>query len=91
MNHLLIFSSLAHSLWMFIFLLFGIDWVKPGSVVNLLFCWHHWMGIFNIWNLVIGCLMETICTECNRRSFDDTEKSLTQLLDMYQRTLFDWS
>lgn len=78
---------------MYIFLLFVIDWVKPGSVVNLLFCWHHWMGIpnFNIWNLVTGCLMETIWTECDRRSFDDIEKSLTQLLDMYQRTLFDSS
>ena len=37
-NHLLLFCSIAHSLWMYMLRLFGIDWVMPGSVVDLLFC-----------------------------------------------------
>ena len=39
--------------------LFRIDWVMLGSVVDLLFCWHHWLGKHNsdIWNLVLGYLM----------------------------------
>uniref|UniRef100_A0A7N2LXQ8 Uncharacterized protein n=1 Tax=Quercus lobata TaxID=97700 RepID=A0A7N2LXQ8_QUELO len=45
----------------------------------------------NIWNLVPSCLMWIIWTERNQHSFEDTEKSLAQLLDLCQRTLFDWS
>ena len=42
-------------------------------------------------NLVLGCLMWNIWTERNRRSFEDTGKSLDQLLELCRRTLFDWS
>ena len=93
MDHLLIFCLSAHSLWMYMLQLFRIDWVMLGSVVDLLFCWHHWLGKHNsdIWNLVLGYLMWTTWTERNQHSFEDTEKSLAQLLDLCQRTLFDWS
>ena len=59
MDHLLIFCLSAHSLWMYMLQLFRIDWVMSGSVVDLLFCWHHWLGKHNsdIWNLVLGYLM----------------------------------
>ena len=82
-----------HSMWMHMLQLFGMDWVMPSSIADLLFCWHHWLGKHNsnIWNLVLGCLMWTIWTEHNRRSFEDIEKSLVQLLDLCQRTLLDWS
>ena len=73
--------------------LFAIDWVMSSSVADLLCCWHHWLGKYNfdIWNLVLGCLMWTIWTECNWHSFEDIEKSMAQLLDLCQQTLFDWS
>ena len=45
----------------------------------------------DIWNLVPGCLMWIVWTERNRRSFEDTEKSLAQLQALGQKTLFDWS
>ena len=82
MDHLLIFCPLAHSMWMHMIQLFGIDWVMPGSVADLLCCWHHWLGKNNsfIWN------MWTIWTECNQRSFENIEKSMAQLLDLCQRT-----
>ena len=35
-NHLLIFCSLAHSMWMHMLQLFRIDWVMPSSVADLL-------------------------------------------------------
>ena len=81
-DHLLIFCPLAHSMWMHMIQLFGIDWVMPGLVADLLCCWHHWLGKNNsfIWN------MWTIWTECNQRSFEDIEKSMAQLLDLCQRT-----
>ena len=92
-DYLLIFCLLAHSMWMHMIQLFGIDWVMLSLVADLLCCWHHWLGKYNsdIWNLVLGCLMWTIWTEHNRHSFEDIEKSMAQLLDLCQRTLFDWS
>ena len=35
--------------------------------------------------------MWTIWTERNRRSFEDKGKTVVQLLDLCQWTLFDWS
>ena len=92
-DHLLIFCPIAHSLWMYMLQLFGIDWVMPSSVADLLFCWYHWLRKHNsdIWNLDLDCLMWIIRTKHNWHSFDDTGKSLAQLLDLCQRSLFDWS
>ena len=92
-DHLLLFCPIAHSLWMYMLQLFGIEWVMPGLVVGLLFCWYHWLGkhSFDIWDLVPGCLMWTIWTERNRSSFEDEEKTVVQLLEFCQRTFFDWS
>ena len=92
-DHLLISCLVAHSLWMYMLRLFGIDWVMLGSIADLFFCWYHWLGKHNsdIWNLVPGCLMWNIWTERNRCSFEDTGKSLDQLFELCRRTLFDWS
>ena len=80
-GHLLIHCHVAHSLWVFMLQAFGIQWVLLGYVVELLFCWSHWLGKHDsyIWNLILGCLMWTIWTECNRWSFEDFEKSLIGL------------
>ena len=37
-DHMLLFCPIAHSLWIYMFRLFGIEWVMLGSVVDLLFC-----------------------------------------------------
>ena len=92
-DHLLLFCLIAHSLWMYMLRLFGIVWVMPSSVVDLLFCWYHWLGkhSFDIWDSVPSCLMWTIWTERNWRSFKDEGKTVIQLLELYQWILFDWS
>ena len=33
-DHLLLFCSIAHSLWTYMLRLFGIDWVMPGSIAD---------------------------------------------------------
>ena len=93
MDHLLLFCLIAHSLWMYMLQLFGIDWVMPCLVVNFLFCLYHWVGKYssNIWNLVLGCLVWTIWIKRNRRSFKDEGKTVVQLLELCQRILFDWA
>ena len=72
-DHLLLFCPIAHSLWMYMLRLFGIDQVMPGSVEDLLFCWFHWLGKHSsdIWDLVPGCLMWTIWSDQNRWAFED--------------------
>ena len=92
-DHLLLSCPIAHSLWMYMIRLVGIDWVMLGSVVDLLFCWYHWLGKLSsdIWNLVPRCFMWTIWTEWNRQSFEDEGKTVVQLLEFCQRTLFDCS
>ena len=92
-DHLLLHCPVAHSLWVYMLQIFGIHWVMPGSVESLVYCWSFWLGKFNsdIWNMIPGCLMWIVWTERNRRSFEDTEKSLVQLQALCQKTLFDWS
>ena len=46
-DYLLIFCLLAHSMWMHMIQLFGIDWVMLSLVADLLCCWHHWLGKYN--------------------------------------------
>ena len=52
-DHLLLFCPIAHSLWTYMLRLFGIDWVMPGSVADLLFVGTIGLGsiapIFGIW------------------------------------------
>ena len=92
-DRLLLFCLIAHSLWMYMLRFFGMEWVMQGSVVDLLVCWYHWLGkcSFDIWDMVPGCLMWTIWIDRNRRFFEDEGKTVVQLLEYCQRTLFDWS
>ena len=55
MDHLLLFCPIAHSLWMYMLRLFGIDWIMLGSIKDLLFCWFHWLQ--NAW---ISRFLDTI-------------------------------
>ena len=80
-DHLLLLCPIAHSSWMYMLRLFGIEWVMPGLVLDSLFCWYYWLGKHssNIWDLVPGCLMWTIWTDRNRQTFEDEEKIVVQL------------
>ena len=93
MHHLFIHCHVVNSLWVFMLQVFGIQWVLPSSVAELLFCWNHWLGKHDsdIWNLISGCLMWTVWMERNHRSFEDSEKYLVELIGLCQRSLFDWS
>ena len=92
-DHLLLYCLVAHSLWVQMLQVFGIQWVMPGSMKSLVFCWSYWLGKFNsdIWNMVSDYLMWVVWMERNRCSFKAKEKLLVQLQALFQRTLFDWS
>ena len=59
-DHLLLHRVVALELWDMVFGLFGVCWVMPMLVIELLTCWqgqfgHHHNG--DIWMVVPHCLM----------------------------------
>ena len=90
-DHLLLYCGKAHQLWCFVFRIFGISWVPSCTVSNFLFSWWNWLGKHSsyIWNLVLLCLMWCIWKECNRRAFEDMDRSEDQILALFSGSLFD--
>ncbi|KAL0015279.1 hypothetical protein SO802_002348 [Lithocarpus litseifolius] len=43
-DHLLLHIEKAHRLWSFVFTFFGILWVIPRAIPDLLFGWWNWLG-----------------------------------------------
>ena len=43
-NHLLLHCRVARKVWNFILCAFGVSWVFPKTVSELLFGWHNWWG-----------------------------------------------
>ena len=56
--HLLLHCEMAYRLWSFVFITFGLSWVIPRSIPDLLFDWWNWLGKHSsqIWNLVPLCI-----------------------------------
>ena len=59
-KHLLMHFTMARELWDMVFTLFGIQWVMPGRLIDLLDCWqcrfeHH--QCIEIWKAITHYLM----------------------------------
>lgn len=93
MDHLLLHFPRAAVLWNYVFSFFGVEWVLPGRVMNLLFAWRNCFGkhFSSVWNLVPSCLMWTVWRERNQCTFEDLESSESQFLETFVTSLFDWS
>ena len=92
-NHLLLHCGKAFQLWSLVFRSFGISWVLPRSIADMLFDWWNWLGKHSsrVWNLASLCLMRCIWRERNWRTFEDRDKTDDQLLAYFSGSLFDWS
>ena len=92
-DHLLLHYEMAHQLWSFAFITFGLSWVIPRSIPNLLLGWWNWLEKHSsqIWNLVPLCILWCIWKERNQRTFEDLDSSGDQMLASFSGTLFDWS
>ena len=74
-----------------IFVLFGIDWVMPKRVIDLLHCWHGSVGRHSvIWKAIPHCQMWCLWRECNARTFEDYELNVVELKLQFYRSLLDW-
>jgi hypothetical protein len=79
-SHLLMHCSVAQELGNFIFSLFGIHWVMPCGVVDLLDCWwvaYRSLRIRELWKMIPHCIFWCIWWERNSRCFEGTERNGT--------------
>lgn len=80
-DHLFLYYLVARELWCLIFSIFGIQWVMPSGVMELLRCLSGGFGrsqSLEIWRLVPHCLLWRIRREQNASCFLGREQ---QLLD----------
>jgi hypothetical protein len=79
-DHLLIHCEVARELWISILNLFGVDWVMPIQVSNLLVTYRCWLGcgnIMEVWRVTPLCLMWCLWRDRNAQSFEDIETSMS--------------
>jgi hypothetical protein len=66
-NHLLLHCHIARELWNLFFRMFGVEWIMPKRVVDLLACWKGkgQRDLKIVWSLIPLCLMWCIWRERN--------------------------
>uniref|UniRef100_A0A2N9IH31 Reverse transcriptase domain-containing protein n=1 Tax=Fagus sylvatica TaxID=28930 RepID=A0A2N9IH31_FAGSY len=93
-SHLLLHCPVARELWSFMCSIFGLQWVMPGGVLDLLYCWGdscHSIRVRKVWDMVPHCVFWCIWWERNARSFEGMERNLMDVKGTVLRTLLDWS
>ena len=91
--YLFIYCPIAFDLWSMVFTLFGIHWVMPKIVVELLAYWQGKFGRhrnYAIWIAVPHWLMWCIWWERNNQHFEDLERSVSDLKLFFLKNLLDW-
>ncbi len=92
-DHLFIHCYLAKQLWDMILTLFGVHWVMPQKLQDLITCWPGALGRHShaeIWKVIPHCLMWSIWRERNLWTFEGRELSPLDLQSLFFRMLFDW-
>ena len=92
-DHLLLHNPLAFEMGSMVFCLFGICWMMPQRVLDLLDCWScNFRRHCNIviWRMVPHCLMWCIWQEWNARSFEGHEQSILEFKSFFFFTLLEW-
>ena len=78
-------------LWSLIFKMFDeVQQVLLEKVLDLSCEWRSKGPNSAIWNLTPPCLMWTIWRERNRRTFEDVERTSTQLQASLVSSLYEW-
>ena len=92
-DHLLLHCDVVREVWNFFLQSFGVSWVFPETVSDLLFGWHNRWGkqSSRIWNLVPHCIMWIIWWERNSRTFEDKDHSSGKIIERAMGSLYDWS
>jgi hypothetical protein len=93
MDHLLLHCEVTYALWSAFFGRFGLTWVMPRQVSDLLACWWSTRrrGSAAVWKMVPTCFFWCLWRERNNRSFEDLEGSLEDILSSCFHTLYLWT
>lgn len=92
-DNLLLYCDIARELWTMVFNFFGVQWIMPQGVAQLLaclqgrFCQHH---SIDIWKVILHCLMWCIWRERNAMIFEWCESSVLDLKLLLLISLFEW-
>jgi len=92
-EHLLLHCEVARNLWSYILTLFGVGWVIPRRVLELLTSWGYSFGCGpakEVWRLASLCLMWYLWQERNARYSEDVETLMLELQKRLLNTLFIW-
>jgi hypothetical protein len=87
-EHLFLHCEVARDLWSYILTLFGVEWVMPRMVLELLTSGYG--PAKEVWRLVPLCLMWCIWRERNARHFEDVEISMVELRKRLLNMLYIW-
>ena len=94
MDHILIHCGKTRELWRMLLSSFGVVWVFPASVRNLLLKWKV-KGLGKkkqaVWGLAPICLFWCIWGERNRRMLQEEAMSDTCLRNLFFWSLLEWS
>jgi hypothetical protein len=92
-DHLLLHCEVACDLWSYILVLFGVEWVMPRTVLELLTSLGASIGYGRAkeaWRLAPLCLLWCIWRKRNVRFFEDVETSMVELQKHLLNMLYIW-
>ena len=92
-DHILLHRKLARELWDLVFVLFGVQWVMPRTVLDLLSCWQGSSGSSRtsmVLRVVPQCVFWCVWKERNARHFEDTKTSILEMKSSFFQLLFAW-
>jgi hypothetical protein len=85
--------DVARVVWSFFYGLFGVEWVMPRSVLDLLSAWGTLLGrgpVHRVWKQVPLCVLWGLWRERNSRLFEDVEVQAGALCRNMLNMLFFW-
>ena len=92
-NHLFLHCPVAMDLWPMVLGLFGVSWVMPQSIMELLAYWQDKLGRHqngHIWLIFPHCLMWCLWRERNSRCFENNERYIPDLKLFFFRISLNW-
>jgi len=92
-DHLLLHYDVARVVWSSFYSLFGVEWVMPSSVLDLLSEWGTLLGrgtVNRIWKQVPLCVLWGLWRERNSRLFEDVEAPVGALCRNVLHMLYLW-
>jgi hypothetical protein len=92
-DHLFLHCDVAWVVWSYFYSLFGVEWVMPSSVLDLLSGWGTLLGrgsAIRIWKQIPLCVLWGLWRERNSRLFEDVEVTVGALCRNVLNMLYLW-